>query len=178
MRVGFLCGKRALHDYQRVLRGIQEVSAELSVHTDEIEEAVGRLQQETKQARRALRAAQGELAAFEADRLWTATPQHGEVRRVVAHLPERTFEQVLALASQLCSRPRTLALLAVSEAKGTRLVCQRSDDLRHTDAAAILRRAAETLGGRGGGTTTQAQGGAPAQPPEAILEALRGAVAS
>jgi len=177
MRVGFLCGRRALHDYQRVLRGMQGVSTDLSVHTDELKDAVGRLQDETKQARRALRAAQGELAALEAERLWTAAPAHDEVRRVVAHLPERTFEQALCLASQLSSRPRTLALLAVSEAKGTRLVCQRSADLSQTDAATILRRAAESLGGRGGGTATQAQGGAPAQPHEVILEALRSAAA-
>ena len=176
MRVGFVCGKRALHDYQRVLRSLQQASADLSVHTSELEDAVGRLQEEVKQARRTVRAAQVELAAMEAEHLWAAASEQGGVRRVVAHLPEHTFEQALALASQLCSRSGTLALLAVSEAKGTRLVCQRSDDLCQTNAAAILLRAAEALGGRGGGTPTQAQGGAPAQAPDAILEALSRAI--
>ncbi|UCG87249.1 MAG: alanyl-tRNA editing protein [Gemmatimonadota bacterium] len=176
MRVGFLCGKRALLSYQRVLRGLQEASADLSVHTEELGEAVARLQDETKQVRRALRAAHGELAALEAERLWSAAPEDHGARQVVAHLQERTFDQAVALATQLSSRPSTVVLLAVSDAKGTRLVCQRSDDLPQADAAAILRRAAETLGGRGGGTAAQAQGGAPARPRKAILEALRSAI--
>jgi alanyl-tRNA synthetase len=176
IRVAFLCGERALHDYQRVLRGLQEASADLSVHTDELGEAVARLRDETKEARRALRAAQGELAAIEAEHLWNAAPEAEGRRQVVAHLQDRTMDQALALAAQLSSRPRTLALLAVSEAKGTRLICQRSDDLPQTDAAAIVRRATEQLGGRGGGTASQAQGGAPARPLAEIQAALTGAL--
>ncbi len=175
VRVSFVCGGRALRDYQRVLRGLQEASADLSVHPSELGEAVRRLQDEIKETRRALKAAQGDLVAFEAERLWGETPEAGGVRRVTAYLPDRSFEQARSIASQLSSHPRTLALLAVSEAKGTRLVCNRSDDLPDLDASAILRRAAETLGGRGGGTAQQAQGGAEARPREAILQALQSA---
>jgi alanyl-tRNA synthetase len=173
VRVGFLCGKRALADYQRVLRGLQEVSAGLSVHQNELGEAVRRLQEEQRQARRELKAIQSQLAAFEAERLWAETPEDNGLRRVITFLEGHTFEQALAIASQLSTHPRTLAFLAVSEAKGTRLVCQRSDDLNEVDAVSILRRAAVALGGRGGGRPELAQGGAGAQPPEAILQALK-----
>ena len=173
IRVGFLCGKRALEDYQRVLRGLQEVSAGLSVHQNELGEAVGRLQEEQREARRELKATQSQLAAFEAERLWAETPEDDGVRRVITFLEGCTFEQALAVASQLSSHPRTLAFLAVSEAKGTRLVCQRSDDLPEVDAVSILRRAADALGGRGGGRPDLAQGGAGAQSPETIRQALR-----
>jgi alanyl-tRNA synthetase len=179
VRVGFLCGERALRDYQRVLRDVQQASTDLSVHPDELGDAISRLRDESKEARRALRAAQGELTAFEAERLWTETPESGGVRRILANLEDISFEQARAIASRLCERPRTLALLAVSEPKGIRIVCQRSDDLaEQEDAAALVRRAAETLGGRGGGTASQAQGGASAQPHETILEALRKAAAA
>jgi alanyl-tRNA synthetase len=172
VRVSFLCGARALRDYQHVLHDVQRVSAAMSVGSDEFGEAVARLREENKEVRRSLKAAQDELASFEAERLWNQAIEEGGVRRIVMHLEDHDFGQARAIASLLSTRPRTLALFAVSEIKGTRLVCQRSDDLTQLDAAAILGAAAKSLGGRGGGTATQAQGGAPAHPHQAILEAL------
>jgi hypothetical protein len=40
------------------------------------------------------------------------------------------------------------------------------------NAGDVLRRAAEQLGGRGGGTAAQAQGGAPLAPGEVVVEAM------
>ncbi|MEJ2237406.1 MAG: DHHA1 domain-containing protein, partial [Gemmatimonadales bacterium] len=164
---------RALRDYQRVLRDVQQASAELSVGPDELGDAIARLRDENKEARRSLKATQGELAAFEAERLWRDAREEDGVRRIVMHLEDRTFEQARAIGSLLSSRPLTLTLLAVSDAKGTRLVCQRSEDMMQIDAAAVLSSAAKSLGGRGGGNAGQAQGGAPAHSHETILDALR-----
>ncbi len=175
IRVGFRCGGRALADYQRVLRTAQDVSADLSVHPDQLANAVGRLRDEAKDARRAARAAEDALMAIEAERLWADTTEVDGVRRVVAYLADETYDQSRTIAAHACSHPHTLALLAVSDAKGVRLVCQRSDDLPHLDAAEILRRVAHTLGGRAGGMASLAQGGAPAASEEAVLRAMRDA---
>jgi alanyl-tRNA synthetase len=176
MRVGFLCGGRALADYQRVLRDLQAVSTDLSVHASEVGEAVTRLKADLKEARRALQAAEGAALTGEAERLWQETPEQDGVRRLVAHLADRPFEHARALAARAITHPHTLALLAASDAKGIRLVCVRAADLTEVDAAAILRRATERLGGQGGGRADQAQGGAPARPPDVILAALHDAV--
>jgi alanyl-tRNA synthetase len=178
MRVGFLCGARALADYQRVLRDVQAVSADLSVHPNELGDAVARLKGELKESQRALQVAEDALMAVEGERLWLETPEIHSVRRIVAYLADHSFDQARAIASHAIAHPRTLALLAVSDAKGVRLVCARGADLPELDAAAMLRRAVEQLGGRGGGTADLAQGGAPAQPRSAVLDALRGAVAA
>jgi len=172
VRVSFLCGSRALRNYQSVLRDVQQVSADLSVSSAEFAEAVVRLGEENKEIRRSLKATQAGVVAFEAEHLWNQAFEEGGVRRILLHLDDHTFEQARAIASLLSARPRTLALLAVSEVKGTRLVCQRSDDLTQLDAAAILGTAAKLLGGRSGGTSSQAQGGAPTHSHEAISEAL------
>ena len=175
VRVGFRCGQRALRDYQRALRGLQAASAELSVHPDGLGATVERLRAECKETRHLLKAARSELTVYEAERLWGDTPEVAGLRQVVAHLENRSFEEARAIASRLTTHPRTLALLAVSEAKGTRLVCARSSDLPGLNAAAILGRAAGALDGRGGGSASLAQAGAPAQSGEAIWEALRSA---
>ena len=172
VRVTFLCGQRALLDYRRALRGIQKASADLSVHQNELREAVARIQEEAKTSRRELKQARGELMQIEADRLWDETPVVEGERRIAAHWTERSFADIRAVASRLRERPHTLLLLAVSEEKGVRMVCARSDDLVDLDAAAILRVAMGPLGGRGGGSATMAQGGAGQHSHEAILEAF------
>jgi alanyl-tRNA synthetase len=174
-RVAFRCGGRALADYRIALRVVQDTSADLSVHPANLREAVGRLTGDLKETRRQLKAAEGVLLGHEAERLWRETPKRDGVCWVVAHLPDRTYEQARTLAAALAGRPGTVALLAVDDPKGVRLVCERAEDLPEVDAAAILRCAAERLGGRAGGLPTLAQGGAPERDAVMVLTALRGA---
>ena len=176
VRATFLCGGRALRDYRRALRLVQQVSADLSTSQDALCEAVARIQEEMKTMRRALNEARGELMQIEADRLWEEAPEAEGVRRIIAHWEDRSFADARTVAVQLRARPLTLALLAVTEPKGVQFVCARSDDLPDVDASAILRTAAGALGGRGGGSPAMAQGGAGHHSHEAVLDALRQAV--
>jgi alanyl-tRNA synthetase len=175
-RVGFVCGGRALAHYQRALRGLQTVGADLSVHPDQVPETVARLLGDLKTLRRDMESARDALMAVEAERVWAETAMTDGARRIVAYRADWGPDHLTALATHLAAKPRTVALLAGNDAKGIRLVCRRSDDVTDVDAAAVLRRALERLGGRGGGNARQAQGGAPAAAPEAITEALRNAV--
>jgi alanyl-tRNA synthetase len=153
------------------------VGADLSVHVDQVPETVARLAAELKDAQRELETAQDALMAFEAERLWMATAETEGVRRVCLYRDDLGPDQVTALASHLAARPRTVALVAGSDARGLRLVCKRSDDLPDVDASAVLRRAVERLGGRGGGTAAQAQGGAPATSGDVVERVLRETIA-
>jgi alanyl-tRNA synthetase len=173
VRVGFVCGARALTHYQRTLAALQTVSADLSVGGEEVPEAVARLKGDLKDARRELEAAQRALATLEAERLWAETAPVEGVRTIAAYLEDRTFDQAAALAAHVSAKPKTVALIATSDAKGVRLVCTRSADLPDLNAAAILKRVTDRLGGKGGGTAEHARGGAPAAEREAILEAVR-----
>lgn len=172
-RVAFKCGGRALADYQAALRTVQETSADLSVHSTDLREAVARLTDDLKETRRALGAAEDALMALEAERLWQETSERDGIRWVVAHLADRSYEQARSVASSLAARPHTVALLAVADPKGVRLVCERGEDLPAVDAAAILRGVAERLGGRAGGMPSLAQGGAPERDAAVVLEVLR-----
>ena len=95
------------------------------------------------------------------------------VRRIGVHWTDRPFADARAIAGRLRERPRTLLLLAASEADGVRLVCARSDDLPQIDAGAILREITQALGGRGGGSPSIAQGGAPVHPADTILTTIQ-----
>ncbi|MGC9358618.1 MAG: alanyl-tRNA editing protein, partial [Anaerolineae bacterium] len=85
MRVSFLCGKRALHDYRRVLQLAQDLGTELTVAQDEVPEAVRRLQEEIKETRRALNRSRSQLLDIEAEQIWETTPTREDVKWIVAH---------------------------------------------------------------------------------------------
>ena len=176
VRVHFLCGQRALTDYQQTLRILQTASLALSVGPAELVEAIERLGEEAKASRRELRKAQGELARYEAERLWRESAEMDGKHVVVRHWIDRSFPEARALAAQLRDHPNTLVLLAVTEPEGVRLVCSRSDDLSGVDASRVLREVAGALGGRGGGRPTLAQGGTPLHPPEVVAAALAHAI--
>jgi len=178
MRVTFRCGRRALLDYRQGQQTLDALARMLTVGQPELPETVARLQEESKESRRALNKAQATLRDLEADQLWHETTPQAGIRYIVGHFAEHDFAGLRGIAGRLQARPRTVLLLAATEEGGVRLVCSRSDDLPDIDAAAILRAAASALGGRGGGTPALAQGGAPHVAPETITRALHAALAA
>jgi alanyl-tRNA synthetase len=176
IRVTFLCGKRALEDYQRVLEKIQNVSANLSIHQDELGETVTRMQGEIKSTKRELTKIRKTLMEFEAKILWKNTPETEGIRKVFAHWENYSFADIRAIAEALRQHPKALILLGTTEDKNIRLLCTRSEDLSHVDASKILKKAAENLHGRGGGSLAMAQGGAPKTKHKTVMEAFQKAI--
>jgi len=178
MRVTFLCGGRALRDYQQAQRILQASSLTLSVGREELQEAIARIEERERSARRELRQLRTRLMAYEADSLWRSAPELQGMRVIVVYDEERGGAEVRALAGQLREREGTLILLAGAgdasdSRRGLHLVVARSDDLSSIDAATILRDVAALLGGRGGGSPSLAQGGAPPHGSEPVMAAFR-----
>lgn len=175
-RVAFLCGERALRDYQRALYGLQRIAADLSVAQEDVGATLARLQEELREARRSLHKSREQLLTLDAERLWAESAEVGDVRKIVAYRPADTFDDIRTLASLLRSQARTVVLLSAAEGDATRMVCARSDDLPHLDATRLLRRALAPLNGRGGGSNGLAQGGAPSHPREQVVQAMETAL--
>ncbi len=176
VRVTFLCGTRALRDYRRALQLLQQLGGQLTVGTDDLPEAVARLQEEARDLHRAQQQALQTLAEMEAQQLWLTAPLRQGRRRIVAHWEGRPFGELQALARRLRELPGTVAFLATTEGENVRLICARGEDIPQLDAGACVRAATAALGGRGGGTPAMAQGGAPRSDPETILAALNKAL--
>jgi len=178
VRVTFLCGQRALKDYHRVLKSIQHISTDLSIHQNDLGETINRLQEENKSIHRELSKTRKELMAHEAKRLWENTPEIDGVRKVASHWESYSFDDIRAISDCLRQNPKTLILLAATGGKNIRLICTRSDDLPDIDASVILKKAAERLGGRGGGSSAMALGGAPKSKHSFVILALQDAILS
>jgi len=165
-RVEFLCGGRALCDYQAKNGTVNQLTAMLTVGHWELKQAVVRLQAEAKQMRQHLRRARKRLLQVEASELVEAAVVH-EPYCVVSKAwgrpggsPEKSPGELRALAQELAQHPGGIALLASVDER-TYLCFSRAEGV-DLDVAALLRDACAQLGGKGGGRPHLAQGSAPA----------------
>jgi alanyl-tRNA synthetase len=161
-RVEFLCGYRALADYQAKNALVMELAQEYTVGHWEVADMVHRLDEDLKATRRELRRTRDDLLDAEALALWHEAARLGPVRVVKADLAGRPVEDLKHLAQRLIVHPQTVALLAAGGPVGERgsFAFARSGDLG-MDMGVLVRHACETIGGRGGGRPDFAQGGGP-----------------
>ncbi len=159
-RIEFVCGQRALDDYRHKLDTVQGLMTRLSTAEEDLLPAVNRLADKLQANQRLLRAAQGEVDRYEAQRLWAAAVPAGPWRLVTHCYTDRSPERVRALAGLLHTQPACVALLAseISPAAGGQLFFVAADDVP-LDMGTVMRRAT-AAGARGGGRGAWAQGGA------------------
>lgn len=177
-RVEFVCGGRAFRDYRLKHETVRHLAALLTVGHRELPDAVGRLLEDLKAARREARAAKERLLEMEAAYLAAAATPVGEIRVARAVLEDRDPAELRTLALSVASREKTIAVLAgLGERVHLCVACAEGT----ADAAAILRALCDALGGKGGGQARFAQGSAPAAPrPQvemALEQVLRAAIA-
>jgi alanyl-tRNA synthetase len=173
-RIEFVCGSRAvraLHAYRDAVAGcIRHVS----VAPEELPAAIERLQGESKDQRKAIKAAQERLAGYQAAEMAGRAEAEDGVRRLVEAVEGQDQNGLKAMATAICAAPGfEVALFSASGP--VVVVIARSRDGR-LDAAAALRKLLGRFGGRGGGKADLAQaGGLTGSLPE-ILDAARAAL--
>jgi alanyl-tRNA synthetase len=169
-RVEFLCGGRALRDYESKDDMVSRLANALTVGYWELDQAVERLQAEAKKLRKDLSQARKQLAQVEVSELVDAARVHGAgAYRVVCKVweragdaPGKSPEELRILAQELAQRSAVVALLAGVGDDRTHLVFARHPDTAAgLDVAALLRDACAQLEGKGGGQSNFAQGSAP-----------------
>jgi alanyl-tRNA synthetase len=147
LRFDFLCGGRALADYQRKHRLARDLAARFNAADRDVPAAVDKLAAELKSARKSLRAADERAAALEARDL--AAQARGPI--IAGVFPDRTPEAVRALALSLIRSGEFVVLLACRSESRSHLILARADSL-----AVDLRTLVPVLGpiiqGKGGGS--------------------------
>jgi alanyl-tRNA synthetase len=168
-RVEFICGRRALVDYRLANESATAVARQFSVDRESGPASVERAIQEAKSLKKRVRDLLEIALREEAGRLLDASPTMSVpdasvgvrdfklARRI---FPERDLEEVRMLAWKIIERGPSAALLATHDGSSAKLVFARSPELPF-NMGAILAKACEALGGRGGGKPDIAQGGGP-----------------
>lgn len=167
-RVEFLCGWRALHDYQWKHQAISSLARELSVADRELQAAVLRLIASEKDAWHEIETLRKQALASEALTLHQTGEPLGPWRLIAQVFPDRPAAEVKQLATLLAARPATVALLATG-GPSPRLFFARSTDV-DLDMCEALRSVTKEFGGGGGGRPEIAEGGG--MPPDRIEAAV------
>ena len=147
LRFEFLCGGRALADYQRKHRIVRDLAARFNAADHDIAAAVDKWGSELKTARKALRAADEKAAALEARDL-AAQARGPVISRVFT---DRTPEAVRALALSLIRNGDFIVLLACRSEARSHIFLARSESLA-TDLRALVPVLGPIVQGKGGGS--------------------------
>ncbi len=169
-RVEFRCGRRALIDYRAKHQMINRVSADLTIGYWELDQALARLQADSKATRKQLAEAQARLQDYEAAEMLNAIEPRGEYGLITRVWIDREAADLKRMAQLLTARPKTVALLGAT-GKALALTFARSKDLS-IDLGALLKAAALRVGGKGGGSPDFAQAGGPVVGEEQIKEVI------
>jgi alanyl-tRNA synthetase len=158
-RIHFLCGWRALVDYDRKHEIVQALTAHFTTGEEEIIPSVERLEAEVKRARKKLVATQMQLLDYELTEWIDQAESVGQVQVVRLAFDDWDVDMLKEAARRLTERPGIVALLAI-RGPSAQLVFARSDDVA-ADMGELMRAACAATGGRGGGRPQFAQGSAP-----------------
>jgi alanyl-tRNA synthetase len=172
-RVTFVCGTRTLVTYRRLRDVVAAATRSLSVSPAEVVPAIERFRAEARDAAKALRRAQEELAGHQAALFRREAQDAGGLGLVLKVMPDWDAAALKTLASAIVSEPG-LVVVAAGGGRPVPVVIARSKDV-DLDAGAWMTRAAAALGGRGGGRPELAQGGLTADP-DAVLAFARDTV--
>ncbi|MGC8838126.1 MAG: alanyl-tRNA editing protein [Anaerolineae bacterium] len=156
-RVHFVCGHRATRDHRQRVRITSALLAALTVGLAELPDAVARLQEDLRTARKEARDLRERVLDAETEALLATAPQVGAWKVVRHLLPEGEAATLKWMAQRLTARPGVVALLALGGDRG-QLAFACSEDVP-LDMAALLREVARAVGGGGGGGPRLAQGG-------------------
>ena len=170
LRVEFLCGGRALSRF-RSLRDTAAASVRaLSVSLEDLPHAIERLQNESKEQRRSIAVAQGELARYRATE-FANDAEVMPVGRLVAKAVDADASGLKALASAITAHAGVAAVLISATTPALVVVARAADlDIRAND---ILSALVAKFGGKGGGKPDLAQGGGLNASVDEILSAAR-----
>jgi len=172
-RVEFLCGWRALRDYQWKHQAIAALAHDWSVADRDVESAVRRTLASEREAQRQLEHLRRQVVGYEAAAMRASAPTVGSVAIVARALAGSSAQEAKQIANALAGEPGTVALLAATE-PAVRLFFVRSPDVS-LDMRALLHEVTQSFGGGGGGRPEAAEGGG--MPPEKAAEALAWAAA-
>jgi alanyl-tRNA synthetase len=169
-RLAFLCGGRAVRQVQQWRDMTQASLRLLSVLPGELPDAIARLQAESKEQKRALAAAQLELAKYEGVAL-ASDAEPMRCGRVVLRVVDGDGARLKALASAIAAQPDRLAVL-ISKSSPVLAVAARSADVA-TPCHAVIAALVKQFGGKGGGKPDLAQCGGLQTTSDAVLAAAR-----
>lgn len=169
IRLEFICGKRALADYQLKNDLIYSIATDLSVRPEEVGPAYAKLKEDMTALQKANRLLNEQMTDATIDRLRQSARTVGAFRLITHVTQDMGMKDLKRVAATLATDPATVVLLALKE-ETVKFLFTRSQDVP-CSMKEMIQPALALVEGRGGGSPVSAQGGGPlAEQTEAALE--------
>ena len=162
VRIDFVCGGRALQDYQYKNALLNRLSNQFSSALPSLEAAIEQTVAKSERLIKELLHAKQALYQQLAVQLAEETEPLKNGVTIVTHIMNDAYPQdVNMLAKELLQRPKTIVLLAGVDAEKSKnhLVFSAVGDIANIHMGQQLKNTLAKLGGKGGGSATAAQGG-------------------
>ena len=173
VRVAFVCGMRAVRDYQEKFDACAQTAALLSAQAAQLPACVARLNETIAALEHDLSQLRQAEALRQVASLRENAERIGDLRVIAACLPPLAMDGLRRLASELTAEEDAVALLASPRENGFSLIFARGAGVSE-DMGRLLRQAAAQCGGKGGGKPEFAQGSGPdAAAPDIARDILR-----
>ncbi|MDY0092541.1 MAG: DHHA1 domain-containing protein [Candidatus Vecturithrix sp.] len=159
IRIHFLCGTRALRDYQQKTIVVKQLSEIMSSGEADLPAHVEKLQEDAKNLRREYHHLTQQLLEYEANTLAAERERCGEIWVLTRLFEDRNPKDLKILAAKILEQsPETVVLFGATFEGKASLLFQRSQALSF-HMGQLMQTACEIINGRGGGQPQQAQGG-------------------
>ncbi len=173
VRLEFLCGLRAVRRSRLEFEVLSHLAAELSSSVEELPRVVANQRADVKALSAAKRELEVHLSRYRAQELYaSAQPDPTGIRRATVRLPGGGLDELRGLAQAFADLPRAVFIGAIETPPSVLLSAAPDSGI---DAANVLKGTVSMAGGRGGGSSTMAQGVLPGKAQlEQVLSALEG----
>jgi alanyl-tRNA synthetase len=171
-RIHFVCGFRALKDYQQKTEILKQISRAMSAAEADLSQNIAKLKDDLKALSAERDSLKKKLLDDEAFSLFSEGKQHADIRLIRKMFTDRHQKEIKLLAKKIVEKsPSTVVFFGIKSEGNAQLLFQCSAALAF-DMDGLMQTASSVINGRGGGRPQQALGGGPAvEKLEAALQA-------
>jgi alanyl-tRNA synthetase len=161
-RIHFLCGLRALKDFQKKSNIIRKIGAYLSAGETELYKNIKKNWEELKSLRRENSNLNKRYLQYEAQALFSERKEIGTVNIIVKKFQDRHPKELKILAQYILEISPNMVVLFGAKSEGKAALFFLRSEAVAGDMGIIMQDICAIIDGRGGGRPQQAQGGGPA----------------
>jgi alanyl-tRNA synthetase len=172
VRVNFLCGRRALHDFRNKNRSIKNISAKFSASDQQIEEIIYKSIDDTKELQKQFNAVKKQLAEYTARGLIKRAEQYNEYKLIIQDFPETDISTLKQIGQELTLEKDILAFLVSKNNHKTHLLFCCSENIK-INLNEHLGKILIAINGKGGGKPNFVQGSGDATDLNGLVEQIK-----
>ncbi len=126
-RITFVCGNRALKDYQFKNSLVNHLASEFTTSAGHISESVAKLLEENKSRMREIKKLQKKYIELEAEKYIPEAAEVGSINIINKQFSDRDLDELRMLANYLCQEPETIVLFALNRPLLHFIFCKSND---------------------------------------------------